>query len=113
MLTSTPIEGHSKRKFETMISCDNSRRRGADLPYECNYCTKKFQLIGNLQFHEQIHKYNNHKLKSDAKPFECDTCGKRFIRKVELDHHAEIHWKRDLQKCKFCQKKYEVEHHLR
>ncbi|XP_031626906.1 zinc finger and BTB domain-containing protein 24-like [Contarinia nasturtii] len=109
---STPIDKHTKRRFSEVAHDNRLSRRSLNRPFECSYCSQSFKVHSNLLYHEQIHKWNQHNLKDDAKPFECAKCGLKFFQKVELDRHGLVHWERNLQKCKWCSKKYEVEQHL-
>ena len=66
------------------------------LPYQCNYCGKKFKTEHNLS----VHTVSLHE--TDKCKFECEQCGKRFRLRNTLKDHMNGHLGLKPYECEFC-----------
>lgn len=103
----------SKKSVDQIESPHLLGRRHMSALFACTYCLKKFRDKNNLVYHEQIHQWNRHVKIDDDKPFKCESCDEKFADKVGRDEHSQIHWKRYVQKCGWCSKKFAIKQHLR
>ncbi|XP_041472505.1 zinc finger protein 11-like [Lytechinus variegatus] len=98
---SNHIVNHGKSyKCDISSQENNEHERSHDdqMPFECQYCKKRFRLKHDLQVHIRIH--------TKEKPYECPYCKKKFSRKKECDMHVIKHPGVDFPECSLCKKKF-------
>ncbi|XP_065582051.1 transcription factor IIIA-like isoform X2 [Artemia franciscana] len=61
----------------------NDNCTGAETPFSCPVCSKKFKKHQQLKSHEYEH--------TGIKPFKCDKCDKSFLVSSKLKRHQKIH----------------------
>ncbi|XP_067669545.1 uncharacterized protein [Haliotis asinina] len=97
------LRQHKKQHFK-VNSSDPSIKTNIEL-LKCNYCTKTFQRLDNLQRHERIH--------TGEHPFKCKICGKGFVQKSGLQAHMCKHTGAKPVKCQLCPMTFAVDDHRR
>jgi len=89
-------------------------------PYECEFCEKRFNQLGNLQIHKtRIHSWekpndmkNRRRIHTGEKPYKCEFCDKKFTRNASLKEHKRIHTGEKPHKCEFCDKGFSKHNNL-
>lgn len=77
---------------------------GADKPYECGNCSKRFSQKSHLNSHMLIH--------TSDKKYECELCGKRFTMESHLNGHMLVHTSEKKFECDVCAKRFAQKSHL-
>ncbi|XP_062569066.1 zinc finger protein 271-like [Saccostrea cucullata] len=82
---------------------------GADKPYQCNVCFKRFTQKAHLTTHRRTH--------TGEKPYACHICQKRFAQSSHLNSHKRTHTGEKPYYCVICSlgfcRKQRLEQHLR
>lgn len=73
-------------------------------PFQCEYCSKGFNQMGNLKKHIRMH--------TREKPYLCSWCDKGFTNSTELKVHIRSHTQEKPFKCKDCAKSFVTSGHL-
>ena len=83
-------------------------------PYECEFCEKRFNQLGNLQIHKtRIHSWekpndmkNRRRIHAGERPYGCEICDKTFVCNSHLMVHRRFHTGERPYKCEFCEKRF-------
>lgn len=76
------------------------RRHGADKPFECEICHKRFACTYDMRKHSMIH------LTTEDRPYKCEVCGKGFYLIAAYKVHVRVHTGEKPYKCDHCDRAF-------
>lgn len=75
-----------------------------DQPFQCEFCSKRFNQACNLTKHRRVH--------TGEKPYKCGMCEKAFMNLSNMKTHEKRHRGERNFTCEICSKSFYVNHHL-
>jgi uncharacterized Zn-finger protein len=126
-----------KKSFMHSSFRNHMKLHGQEKPYMCDFCGKKFRMLGQFNRHRATHiddfpfqcslcsyrgRFNeclkmHMRTHTGEKPYQCTECAARFVNKGNLTRHVLIHKEERDYKCDACDRgfytKRELELHLK